>query len=127
MKYVDLTIQTLLFIFAIVLLILSFGEGTEWYFVVLYAQMLLGPWQLLGSLASILLKTRHYRLKIVHQVLSWIVLLVLYSMGRSSGDMPHPAFLIVVPWMLAFYYYFITWNEVVGNQTRGKFLPHLSF
>ncbi|SHH91585.1 hypothetical protein SAMN04488109_6065 [Chryseolinea serpens] len=127
MKYIDVTIQTLLFVFAIALLILSFDDGEQWYFVVLYAQVLLGPWQLLGSLTSILLKTRHYRLKIVHQLLSWIVLLVLYIIGRSTGEMPHPALLILVPWTLAFYYYLITWSEVIGKRVQGKFLPHLSF
>ncbi|AYB29902.1 hypothetical protein [Chryseolinea soli] len=127
MKYVDLAIQTLLFVFALALLILFFDNGEQWYFVVLYAQILLGPWQLLGSLTSILLKTRHYRLKIVHQVLSWIVLLVLYIVARNTGQMPHPALLILVPWMLASYYYLITWNEVISKRTQGKFLPHLSF
>lgn len=127
MKYVDLAIQTLLFVFAIALLILSYDGGEQWYFVILYAQVLLGPWQLLGSLTSILLKTRRYRLKIVHQVLSWIVLLVLYIIGSNTGEMPHPALLILVPWMLAFYYYLITWNEVIGKRAQGKFLPHLSF
>jgi hypothetical protein len=127
MKYIDLAIQTLLFVFAIGLLILSFGEGTDWYFAVLYAQILLGPWQLLGSLTSILLRTRHFKLKIIHQVLSWVVLFWLYIAGINSEGMPHVVLLIVVPWMLAFYYYVITWSEVIGKRAQGKFLPHLSF
>src|SRR5258705_4684672 len=100
MKYIDLAIQTLLFVFAIGLLILSFGEGAHWYFAVLYAQILLWPWQLLGSLTSILLKTRHFKLKIVHQVLSWVVLLSLYIAPVNNDGMPHVVLLIVAPWML---------------------------
>ncbi|HEY5749723.1 MAG TPA: hypothetical protein VIU12_26825 [Chryseolinea sp.] len=127
MKYIDVTVQTLLFVFAISLLIVSFGEGAHWYFAVLYAQILLGPWQLLGSLTSILLKTKHFRLKIVHQVLSWVVLLWLYIGGINNDGMPQVVLLIVVPWMLAVYYYLITWSELVAKRTQGKFLPHLSF
>ena len=127
MKYNYLNIKNLLIVFAIGLLILSFAEGTHWYFAVLYAQILLGPWQLLGSLTSIFLKTRHFKLKILHQVLSWVVLLWLYIAGINNEGMPHVVLLIVVPWMLALYYYLITWSEVIGKRTPGKFLPHLSF
>lgn len=127
MKYIDLAVQTLLFVFAIGLLFISFGEGPHWYFAVLYAQILLGPWQLLGSLTSILLKTRHFKLKIIHQVLSWVVLLGLYIAGIENEGMPQVVLLIVVPLMLAFYYYVITWSEVIGKRAQSKFLPHLSF
>jgi len=41
--------------------------------------------------------------------------------------MPQVVLLMVVPWMLAVYYYLISWSEVLVKRTQGKFLPHLSF
>lgn len=123
MKYIDLTIQTLLFLAAIILVGMYFGQH-EGAAIILLPQMFLGPWQLMGSLASVLLRTREYELKVPHLAISWIYIVVLVVASRAHV----PMMLLTVPaWMLATYYYVVTWKVVLHPTHGGKFLPHLSF
>ncbi|MBL0745026.1 hypothetical protein [Chryseolinea lacunae] len=123
MKYVDLAIQTLLFLAAAGVVITHFG-APDWEMGILLVQILLGPWQLLGSLAAVLLRTRQHELKVPHLAISWIYIFVLLVVSRDHVSV----MLVTVPaWLLAAYYYVVTWKVALHRKHDGKFLPHLSF
>jgi len=126
MRYINVIVQTILFLVAPGMAIF---EGADPATCLLVAQFFLGPWQLVSSLASILMKAKYFRLKIAHQIASWLVLTGLYLvMNHQNGGEPVLIFfLFVAPWTLAIYYYVVTWKVLLAKGGKGKFLPHLSF
>lgn len=131
MKYLDLAIQTILFVFGIVMLFVSWGEA-DWPFAILYAQALLGPWQMISAIVSVIAKTPLHRKKRLHLLLAAIYLMVLYICGNLSVVSISGRFfsmLLTVPaWGLAIFYYLLTWQWVFPRIRKGgNFLPNLSF
>lgn len=122
MKYIDLSIQTLIMLFALGLLIISVG-GNEGIEVLLYAQLFLGPWQLLSSLVSIIARSPFYVNKRIHFFASILYLIFLYAYGMQS------IMLLIIPsWTLGLLYYVLTWKWIlIQTKKRGSFLPNLSF
>jgi hypothetical protein len=131
MKYLDLAIQTIIFIFGIVMLLVSWGEA-DWPFAILYAQALLGPWQMISSIVSVIAKAPLYKKKKLHLLLAAIYLMVLYVCGNMSFVSISGRFfslLLTVPaWALAIFYFILTWKWVFPRIRKGgNFLPNLSF
>lgn len=134
MKYLDLIIQTLIFIFGITVLIWFSDEAAWPVNALLIVQMVLGPWQMLSSFASVVLQAGFHKVKRIHLGVSIIYLAVLYVYFYKSPPFFNHAgivakLLLTVPaWTLAFFYYIVTWKWVLrGRKKRGSFLPHLSF
>jgi hypothetical protein len=131
MKYIDLIVQTLIFLVIAWNLIFSYSV-TDWPMAVLLPQMLLGSWQLLSAFFSVVAKTPLFKLKLRHLCLS-IVYLGLLAASCTSGHLALTditnEFLFMVPaWALGLYYYFLTWKWAVSSQRRhSSFLPHLNF
>lgn len=101
---------------------------------VLVAQLVLGPWQYLGSLISVVVKAPSAKQKRIHLIVSTIYLLMLYlgTLKHFHGiSFPGEviALTLTVPaWALGIYYYIITWRWTFPKiKRRGSFLPHLSF
>lgn len=122
MKYLDVSIQTIIVFVALVALIFSFEEQ-GWLTPVLVAQFLMGTWQLLSSAISVGMKAPFHKAKKWHLGISLVYLVVLYAIGFKF------LLIIIVPfWTLAFYYYFITWKWVLHKvKKRSRFLPNLGF
>jgi len=134
MKYIDFGIQTLIFGFAVVLLIMGITEQ-DWLIYVFLAQLFMGPWQFFSSLISVLVSAELHREKRVHLVLSSIYLAALF-VGSTIGqtieqNLSKEAVLLLVivpPWLLAGYYYFLTYTWAFRLQRHaGTFLRHINF
>lgn len=131
MKYLDLGIQTIILVVGIVILLVSWGEA-DWPFGILYVQLLLGPWQMMSSVVSVVAKAPLYRKKRLHLFLAIIYLFALYIAGHAADDALVQRFFgvaITVPaWALAIYYYILTCRWVFPRRrSGGNFLPNLSF
>lgn len=125
MRYLDLITQTL--VISITAIVALFG-GADLIYAILLAQLVLGPWQLLSSFVSVVLKSNQYKLKALHLLISFTYLVVLHK-GRDQFPGTFYMLLLTIPaWSLALYYYFLTAIEVFRRPGGGgKFLPHLSF
>jgi hypothetical protein len=129
MKYLDFGIQTLIFGFAFVLLITALGES-GWLLSILYAQLLMGPWQFFSSLISVAARAEFHQAKRIHLIISIVYLLILWggvNAERSLSEQWVSIFLTVPPWILAIYYYSITCQWTFQTKSRGSFLRHLNF
>jgi hypothetical protein len=133
MRYVDLTIQTLIMLFALGFLIYTYGEG-DWPMSILIAQMILGPWQMTSSFVSIIAKADLWKSKRIHFLISCCYLLFIYACVNVTIPELKPSgiifgLLLTIPaWSLALFYYVITWSTVFPRKkNRGSFLPNLSF
>jgi len=126
MKYIDFGIQTIIFIFALGLLGITIANR-ESLMAILYAQLLLGPWQLLSSLISVCSRSDFHKEKRIHLFTSIGYLIVLFS----DPDLPSElvAYLYTIPaWLLAIYYYYLTYQWAFRLQkSNGGFLRHINF
>lgn len=135
LKYIDLVVQTLCIVLAASLLFSAFmgrhPDDAGWGMSILYAQMVIGPWQMISSGISIVTRAALWRMKIIHFAiaLTYILSLIyLFSSDPIGQEIFMNWFLTVPAWILAFYYYFLTWVWVIRANTRqGGFLPHLGF
>jgi hypothetical protein len=131
MKYLDLGIQTIIFVFGIVILFVSWGDA-DWPFGILYAQLVLGPWQMISSIVSVITKAPLYRKKALHLSLAAIYLFALFACGNMGSETLVQRFfgvMLTVPaWTLAIFYYILTCKWVLlRKRNGGNFLPNLSF
>lgn len=132
MKYVDFAIQTSILLLTI-LLVVSYGEH-DWLLAVLYAQMVLGPWQYISSLISVITKAPFFKQKRIHLIVSTVYLLLLYLGTLENfhginfpGELILPV-LTIPAWTLGLYYFSITWRwTFLSTKKRSSFLPHLNF
>lgn len=130
MKYIDFGIQTLIFGFALVLLATTWSES-DWPLSVLFAQLFMGPWQFFSSLVSVITRTELYREKQIHLFTSigYLMVLVLGANAGQSVPKEFVLFFATVPaWLLAIYYYYLTyrWAFHFQNSNAG-FLRHINF
>lgn len=133
-KYIDLVVQSLCILAALSIVVFVAIESNphdrDWRLVILFIQLIIGPWQLIGSLVSVFLKTKFRRLKSVHLLASLLYLAVLIPLFQADFMNEHTRLLFatVPAWVLAIGYYSITWRGVLKRSERGKgFLPHLGF
>ncbi|MBT1706841.1 hypothetical protein KK062_01330 [Fulvivirgaceae bacterium PWU5] len=130
-KYIDLVIQSLCILIALVAVgIESNPHDRDWPLAILFIQVILGPWQLMGSLVSVFRKTKSRKLKSIHLLASLLYLAVLIPLLQADFVNKHTRLLLLtIPaWILAIGYYSITWHGILKRSERGKgFLPHLGF
>src|SRR5688572_1300059 len=111
MKFIDFTVQSILFVAALVVVIGNIGESDA-VRVVLWMQLLVGPWQVLSSVISVGIRTRMYKLKVIHLVVSAIYLSVLLIIPLRTLSEVTTLFIFTVPaWTLAIYYYVLTCRD----------------
>ncbi|MBT1685306.1 hypothetical protein [Dawidia soli] len=133
-KYIDLVVQSLCILVALVVLtavaIESNPHDGDWPLAILFIQLFLGPWQLIGSLASVFRKTKFSKPKSIHLLASllYLAVLILLFQADIANRRTLLLFTTIPAWILALGYYSITWYEVLKRSERGKgFLPHLGF
>jgi hypothetical protein len=131
MRYIDFVFQTLLIIAGAVMLVATYYD-LNWPVIILWIQLILGPWQVMSSLISIITESFFNKEKRLHLILSACYLLGLYisfntTLPFFSGTVL--TVLLTVPaWILAIYYYIITWKYTFPRKRkRGSFLPNLGF
>lgn len=124
MKYIDFIGQAFLLLTTLVLAAVFFGSG------ILVGQFLLGIWQLLSSIISVLTDAPFRKKKIIHLVSSILylaALTIIYSQSIFAST-PIAVVLMMVPaWILAIYYFSITWTWTLADTKKSKFLPNISF
>ena len=123
-RYIDVTIQSILIVFAVGFLIGASGKIEVQFLTV---QLLFGAYQMTFGFFYLLALRGASRPRLFHFVtgLLWIAFLAVNS---SIDNKTLAQFLMVVPsWCLGFYYYYISIRGILNPPNRGKFLPHLSF
>ena len=76
MKYIDFSVQSLLFVTVLIIIAAKIGDNVAPSLVSM--QLVVGAWQLLSSLISVGLRTRLYKLKTIHLVVSVIYVSILF-------------------------------------------------
>lgn len=133
MKSIDFLIQTAVLLATLVLALAGFADRSMWLFVML-AQLFIGFWQYVGGIVWLIAypKIKSRRIYIVVATAYLIVLFLgaeYYNMiNRFSHNIWYGAYVFGLPWLLAIYYYVITWRSVILKSGKlSKFLPHISF
>jgi len=128
MKYVDFSVQSILFVAVLVILLFNLG-GSDTLLLVLSMQLVIGPWQLLSSLISVGLRAGKYKLKVIHLIISGVYLASLFLWPFGEFPKTTMKFIFMVPaWSLAVYYYILTILSTFKTSARqSSFLPHTSF
>ena len=117
MKYVDIIGQTALLLLTAMMIV-----GYSWSGL-MYGQLFIGVWQMISSIVSVITGTPDRNLRRIHLLLA-VTYLVLLAVGFVNHQF---FFLTVPPWMLAIFYYTITWKWFLDNPKKGNFLPNISF
>lgn len=124
MKYIDFIGQTLLLVATLILTAVFFGSG------ILIGQFLLGVWQMISSAISVLTNAPFRKKKIIHLVSSLVYLAglaIIYSNSLFAST-PLAVIMMMAPaWILAIYYFSITWTWALADSKKSKFLPNVSF
>lgn len=124
MKYIDFIGQALLLLTALVLTFVFFGTG------ILIGQFLLGGWQMLSSAISVVSNAPLRKKKVIHLVASILyltLLAIIYANSWWSTNAIAFVVLMAPSWILAIYYFSVTWAWAFAQKTRSKFLPNISF
>ena len=124
MKYIDFIGQVLLLVATLVLATVYYGTG------VLLGQFILGIWQITSSIISVSTNAPFRKRKVIHLVSSIVYLTFLTIIYSNSffASTPIAVVLMMVPaWILAFYYFAITWTWALAETKKSKFLPNISF
>jgi hypothetical protein len=133
MRYLNFSIQALLIATEIILALFAFTER-DVISLFLIGQLILGIWQYGGSLVLFIMRSgdRH-KLK-PYLILSSCYLFLLsifnYLFGTEKwfyGTDLNLLMIIIPSWVLAGYYFFITFKRTFPKRERGKFLRHVSF
>jgi hypothetical protein len=133
MKYIDFGIQTLLLALFLVASIIGIFESEAIGAVILaamYVAMFLGPWQMLSSFLSIVLKSQYHKLKRIHFFSSLLYFILLSFFIQLKPDFPDwlISILSVIPVVaLALFYYSLTWRWMFHTESRSSFLPNTNF
>ena len=128
----DVIVQTLIVMLGVGVIIWSYRDP-DMPKLLLLVQMLLGPWQMLSCLLSIITRRPLLKLKAIHFVSSLLYLLVLYAIIADwiLPDLREKQIhlLAIIPaWLLGAFYYTLTWKWVLTPRKKSSsFLPNLSF
>jgi hypothetical protein len=138
LKRIDFLGQTVIFCFIPILLILI--KKSDWIIVILASQYAMGVWQMVSSFLSIVFRGPAFNSKIKHFLVSICYLLLFalcLTLGKGWGySYANHGFLVILaaigffapPWILAIYYYIVTWRLAVPRQKKhSSFLPHINF
>lgn len=132
LKFIDCSGQSLLLAGGLVAVGLTlFSPG--WFILILYLQLVLGPWQIISAIVHLL--TRHPNRRAILYYLQatavyflvgwgWVVFMDAFPVHR----MIIMTYLTVIPGGLALYLYRLLWADYLrGYRPSGKFLRHLQF
>lgn len=127
MRRIDLLVQTLLILIAIPFAFdwIVYNDGTGF----LLIQFLVGAWQLASCFFSLLFSDfKDKRPQHLHMISSLIVILFWIVSTSIPRGWFATSLLFGLPWMLAFYYYSISWRIAFPRyRSKSKFLPHINF
>jgi len=128
MKYIDFSVQSILFV-AVLVVIMANIVGNDAVRVVVWMQLLVGTWQLLSSVISVGMRSRLYKLKAIHLIICALYLAVLFILPFRRFTASTTLIVLMAPaWTLAIYYYMVTSLATFQRPSRqGSFLPHTSF
>jgi hypothetical protein len=124
MKYIDFIGQTVLLVATLILAVVFGGSG------ILIGQFFLGVMQMISSVISVITDAPLRKKKIIHLISALIYLAVLALIFTNSifAQSSISVVMMMVPaWILAVYYYSITWSWAFSDTSRSKFLPNISF
>ena len=126
MRYIDLLAQTILILLGVTFAIVALYNGNTAG--LLLMQLMVGVWQLTSCFFSLLFYTRRdNRSRHLHLTTSLTLILLLIIVSHIHVGLTN-ILLFGPPWILAIYYYSITWRIVFPrHKNQGKFLPHISF
>jgi hypothetical protein len=126
MRYIDLLAQTILMLLGVTFAIVALYNGNTAG--LLLVQLIVGVWQLTSCFFSLLFYTRRdNRSRHLHLASSLIVIILLIIVSQIHVGLAN-VLLLGPPWILAIYYYSITWRIVFPRyKNQSKFLPHISF
>lgn len=133
-RYIDFTLQTLLFLAALVTLITA-AFAPDTIAVVMIVQFFMGVWQVLSCVFSLVAYPNQNNNRRNHIVTAALYVLSLFAFpALLNHDLNViPEWLVIVyatvpAWSLALYYYWITFTRTFPNRIkRGSFLPNISF
>jgi hypothetical protein len=135
LKTLDFTAQSIAWLVVLVggLGILTTDKRGDIVVLALVCQFVIGCWQMVSSITVLILKADVLHLRKIHFIAALIDLLVLgvfagleNSMKTSFSTFMLIATGIFIPWCLAIFYYYITWQWMFPGKS-GKFLPHINF
>ena len=124
MRHIDFYAQTGILIGTLVLLALFSGYG------LLLGQAVLGGWQVLSCIISVVFFQEFRKAKLWHLSISCVVVITFYLSDGHPSLLNDFVFLLLVmlpSWGLAIYYFVITWRWHSATGNRSKFLPNISF
>jgi hypothetical protein len=124
MKYIDFIGQAVLLVCLLAFVAASGITG------VFLGQLLLGTWQMLSSIVSVISNAPFRKKKIIHLVSSaaYLALLFFIYSNKFFATVPMAIVVMMVPaWILALYYFSITWTWALASSKKSKFLPNISF
>lgn len=129
-KYFDWAGQTLLVLAGIIVMISNLDRSSG-IFIVFWVQLVLGPWQILSAIVWTIWGAPHQesRKQYLIAALSWSFLLIFLSNVHPIFNQQAEIVIgaIIIPWILAVYYYRIVCRSTFIKQSGKGFLPHLQF
>jgi hypothetical protein len=131
MKYADFIIQSIMISLGFGIVVVDLISGQKPMMTILMLQLVLGPWQMISSLISIVTKASLYQFKKWHFLVSLSYLLMLFVLsdaGVKFSETIVMAGLTIPAWILGGYYYYLTWRKTFAKITKsGTFLPNIFF
>lgn len=123
-RFIDLTGQTLFILLGIWCLVYHWG-ATGWPFQLLIVQLLLGPWQMVSCLAGLFSEDSNTKLQWTQLALVVVYFVVLAAaiciapwIRNGYSDAMAAVYMVVIPWILAIYYYKVTWRLVFPDAKK---------
>jgi hypothetical protein len=124
-RYIDVGIQTILFVWLIIILI---GTRDGLVTNVLFVQLCMGAYQMASSGVSIVAALPFPPpKKVLHITISIVYLISLSGLFGGNEKLFFKLYLLIPSWSLAIYYYIVSLGPIFWRPKRGKFLPHLGF
>jgi hypothetical protein len=127
MRKFDFIVQTIL-MGAGALLISASALDHEYLVPFMICQFLIGLWQYGGSLIAFFFKSAAYRKRYIQVSSCYLLSLAIIFALRFPSPIFNLLYLILPAWILAIYYYKLTWQSAfINGHNESKFLPHTNF
>lgn len=132
LNIIDLVFQTFVLGIALLLSLVSIFAGSFGSIgvVALYTGIFIGPWQMVSSLITTIARGLYFRLRLIHLVSSIVyivgVIVVAILVESSSSQFEGPwrdvtaVFGFLVPAILAFFYYYITYKSFRLSRAKTQ-------
>ncbi|HYG02526.1 MAG TPA: hypothetical protein VD927_08770 [Chryseosolibacter sp.] len=127
MRKLDFYFQSFLLAAAVAALAALLADNSAGFFLFVI-QFFVGCWQMISAFISLLARSSLRMLRVIHLSLAIAYLLFVYVVSVAVPALTIDSTLMFgVAWLLAVFYYFITWKSTFRKSGKGPFLPHLSF